>query len=159
VKWHFLPRSQPSGMIDWFDTQGRKHAAHFYLRNRTTAHSEYALVVVLIICWNFEYINSVSLSTHRVKKQKYEISRTFAVIREKTPSVECSPAHRSGWHWAKNDPNESLSMESNCWPQLESFELKLWKFGQFLSIYKLSLREKETHGTIFSKKHVQDTRW
>ena len=36
--------------------------------------------LLLIICWNFEYVNSLSLrDTHRFKKAKYWISRTFAV--------------------------------------------------------------------------------
>jgi hypothetical protein len=61
-------------------------------------------VLLLIICWNFEYVNSFALrDAHRLKKQKYEISRTFAVKREKTPPVECSPAHRSGWYMEKPD--------------------------------------------------------
>jgi hypothetical protein len=47
-------------------------ATQFYLRTRTTAHSEYWWVVLLIICWNFEYVNSLSLrDTHRFKKAKY----------------------------------------------------------------------------------------
>jgi hypothetical protein len=58
----------------------RKHAVHSYLRTRTTDHSEYWWVILLIICWNFEYVNSLSLrDTHRFKKAKYWVSRTFAV--------------------------------------------------------------------------------
>jgi hypothetical protein len=40
------------------------------------------LVVLLIICRKFEYINSLSLrDTHRLKKQNIESDRTFAVKR------------------------------------------------------------------------------
>jgi hypothetical protein len=48
-------------------------------------------------------------------------------------------------------------MELNCRPQLELFELKLSKIGAIFR-YINSLLEKETHDTIFSKKHVQDNR-
>jgi hypothetical protein len=40
----------PAGKPHRSDTQERKHAAQFYLRTRTTAHSEYVWVVLLIIC-------------------------------------------------------------------------------------------------------------
>jgi hypothetical protein len=49
-----------------------KNAVHSYLRNRTTAHIEYVMIVLLKIWWNFEYVNSLSLrDTHQFKKAKY----------------------------------------------------------------------------------------
>jgi hypothetical protein len=97
MQWNgrFWTEISPSGFIDRFDTQQSKHAVHSYLRTRTTAQTEYLIVVLLMFRWNFEYINSLSLrDTHWFKKQKYEISRTFAVKTEKPSSVEFTPADR-----------------------------------------------------------------
>jgi hypothetical protein len=43
VKWQFSTEISPSSFTDRFDTQGTKHAVLFYLRNRTTAHTEYGM--------------------------------------------------------------------------------------------------------------------
>jgi hypothetical protein len=77
MQWNgsFWPKISPNPTFRqaWLIRYSRtKHAVHSYLRNRTTAQIEYVYVVLLIICWNFEYVNSLSLrDTHRFKKSKY----------------------------------------------------------------------------------------
>jgi hypothetical protein len=113
----------------------RKHAVHSYLRTRTTDHSEYWWVILLIICWNFEYVNSLSLrDTHRFKNSKYWISRTFAVKKGIFHPVGTPRLI----HWPNKGrrmlPNSRPSMESNCRPQLDLFGCLSWKFSEILSI-------------------------
>jgi hypothetical protein len=121
-------------LIRWYSRT--KHAAHSYLGNRTTAHTEYALVELLIFSWNFEYVNSLALrDTHRFKKAKYWNIAHFCSEKRKTSFRWVHPGSLIGLiqkeEWSKWKPKY---MESNCWPQLRSLGWFSWKFGQFLSI-------------------------
>jgi hypothetical protein len=73
MQWNgsFWPKILPSGKLHRSDTQETKHAVQFYLRNRTTAQTEYLMDVLLYFCWNFEYVNSLAIrDTHQFKKRK-----------------------------------------------------------------------------------------
>jgi hypothetical protein len=97
MQWNgrFWTEISPSGFIDRFDTQQSKHAVHSYLRIRTAAQTEYALVVLLIFSWNFEYVNSLSLrDTHRFKKAKCWNTARFCSEKKIPSSVEFTPADR-----------------------------------------------------------------
>jgi hypothetical protein len=130
-----------------------KHAVHSYLRNRTTAQTEYVWIVLLIIYWNFEYVNSFALrDTHRFKKRKIWNIAHFCSEKKKTPSVECSPAHRSDWYSTKNDPNSELPASINI---IEFNRLKIWAIFKYIN----SLTRRDTWCNFSRKKHVKDTQW
>jgi hypothetical protein len=120
-----------------------KHAVHSYLRNQLPPRPSIWWVVLLTICWNFEYVNSLSLrDTHRFKKRKIWNIAHFCSEKKKNLSVECSPAHRSDWYSTKNDPNSRLSMESNGRPQPGLFVLKLLKiWANFKYVNSLTRRD------------------
>jgi hypothetical protein len=138
VKRHFLTVIPSHPSRDRFDTQRRRHAFRFHLRNRTTAQTEYAWVVVLIICWNFEYVNSLSLrDTHRFKKSKILNYRALLQWKEKKLLPVGTPRLID---WPNTGrimlPNSRISMESNCRPQLGSFELnqlKIWANFKYIN--------------------------
>jgi hypothetical protein len=97
MQWNgsFWPKILPSGKLHRSDTQETKHAAQFYIGNRTTAQTEYLMDVLLYFCWNFEYVNSLALrDTHRFKKAKYWNTAHLLRYNRKTLSIECSPAYR-----------------------------------------------------------------
>jgi hypothetical protein len=115
----------PSGKLDQFDTQ------------------EESMLVLLIICWNFEYVNSLSLrDTHRFKKQNIETPRTYRGIKEILLQLD----HPRLIDWPNTGrrmiSNPWLSMEYKCRPQLGLFKLKLLKiWDNFKYINSLTRRD------------------
>jgi hypothetical protein len=81
VKWEFLAENLTFRKAWSIRYTRSKHAVHSYLRNRTTAHSEYLMgytVNNMLKLW--VYVNSLSLrDTYRFKKENNETARTFAV--------------------------------------------------------------------------------
>jgi hypothetical protein len=79
VKWQFLAENHPSGKLDWFDTQGSKHAIRLYLRNQTTAQTEYLMgnstVKNLSECWVYKL--SFRKRHPSIQKGKNETPRTY----------------------------------------------------------------------------------
>jgi hypothetical protein len=141
----------PSGKPDWSDTQEQSMLFDYNQGIKLPPIQSIWWVVLLIRSGKFEYINSLSLrDTHRFKKQKYEISRTFAVKREKTPSVGYTPAHWLSKYRKKNAPKfqTKYGIElPTSFRIIELNQLKIWWNFKHIN----SLR-KETHDTdIFEK--------
>jgi hypothetical protein len=105
-----------------------------------------------------KYVNSLTLrDTHRFKKGKNETSRTYRGLKKCCFSW-MPPGSLIGLIQGEEWSNESLSMESNCRPQLGSFklnQLKIWANFKHIN----SLLGERHMIRIFLKKHVQDTRW
>jgi hypothetical protein len=124
-----------------------KHAVQFYLRNRTTAQTEYLMGSTVNNLVKFWVCKLSCLKRHQSnqKGKKWNIAHLSRYKRETTfrwIQIGTSPADRLNWYRVSNEPNYRLSMESNCRPQFGSFELKLLKIGAMIKyINSLSLRD------------------
>jgi hypothetical protein len=101
MQWNgsFRPKILPSSKLDWSDTQEQRMLFNSNQGIELPPTESICWVVLLIICWNFEYVNSLSLrDTHRFKKAKYWNIAHLSRYKRNIASVECSSAHRSGWY-------------------------------------------------------------
>jgi hypothetical protein len=136
-----------------------KHALRFYLRSRTTAQTEYVWVVLLIICWNSEYLNSLSLrDTNRFKKAKYWNSAHFCSEKRKISFRRVHPGSLIGLiqreEWSEWKPKYGIELPTSI--RIISVEA-VETLGDFKHIN--SLMRRDTWYDISKKKHVKDTRW
>jgi hypothetical protein len=115
-------------------------------------------VVLLIVCWNFEYLNSLSLrDTHRFKKSKYWNIAHLSRYKRNT--------------FRRVNPGSLIRLlrdeESSEWKPMYGIELPtsiriisveaVENLGDFKHINSLTRRD--TWYDISKIKHVQDTRW
>jgi hypothetical protein len=137
-----------------------KHAVLYYLKNRTTAKTEYVMgctVNNLLRLW----VCKLSFLKRHTSIQKSKILNHRALLQwkeKKTPSGGYTPAHWLAWYRKKNAPKFQ-----------DKYGIKLPTSSQFIELNQLkicwnfkdinSLLGKTHMIQIFSKKYVQDTRW
>jgi hypothetical protein len=145
MQWNdnFWPKIHPNftSRQAWLIQYSRqKHAVQFYFRNRTTAQTEYVWVVLLMIFWNFEYVNSLSLrDTHRFKNAKYWNITHFCSEKWKISFQRVQPASLNtvlrDEEWSVWKPKYGIELPTSV-KIIMLIQLKIWawKFGRFLSI-------------------------
>jgi hypothetical protein len=117
-----------------------KHTIRFYLRNRTTAQTEYLMGSTVnnsLILW----VCKLSFLKRHPSIQKSKILKYHALIaikEKKTPSVGYTPPLCLIKYRKKTVPYPNILKESNCRPQLGSFELNQlkikWNFKYITSV-------------------------
>jgi hypothetical protein len=111
-------------------------------------------IVLLIICWNFEYVNSLSLrDTHRLKKQNNETARTYRGNKRNIAFFSFCWVHPGSLigliqeeEWSKLQTKYGIKLPTSI-KIIELNQLKMWAIFRYIN----SLTRRDTWYRYFRK--------